>query len=93
MRRLPSLNALKAFEASMQVFTKEAQPIQWAFAENNIGDVHWSLATRGGGKAEFEEAIARFESAKKTFTEIGYAPVISILDQKIALIKEAMTKL
>lgn len=85
--------ALKAFEASMEVFTKEALPIQWAFAENNIGDVHWSLATRGGGKTEFELAITRFESAKQAFTAIGYVPVITILDQKIALIKEAMAKL
>ena len=81
--------AMAAFEASKQVFTRETLPVQWAFAENNIGDVHWSLATRGGGKAEFEKAIARFESAKQAFTETGYFPVIPIVDQKIALIKEA----
>lgn len=84
--------AMKAFEASKQVFTRETLPIQWAFAENNIGDVHWSLATRGGGKPEFEAAVERFESAKQAFTENGYLPVISILDQKVALIREAMAK-
>jgi uncharacterized caspase-like protein len=83
--------AMKAFESSKEVFTRETLPIQWAFAENNIGDVHWSLATRGG-KAEYEQALARFESAKKAFTESGYFAVIPILDQKVALIKEAMAK-
>jgi hypothetical protein len=83
---------MKAFEASKQVFTRDAIPLQWAFAENNIGDVHWSLASRGGGNAEYTKAIERFESAKKAFTETGYFPVIPIVDQKIALIKEAMAK-
>jgi uncharacterized caspase-like protein len=84
--------ALAAFEASKEVFTRETLPAQWAFAENNIGDVHWSLATRGGGKADFEEAIARFESAKEAFVEIGYLPVIPIVDKKIALIKDMLAK-
>lgn len=84
--------AMKAFEASKEVFTRETLPLQWAFAENNIGDVHWSMATGGGGKAEYEKAIERFESAKKAFTETGYFPVITIVDQKIALLKEAMAK-
>jgi len=84
--------AAQAFEASKLVFTRETLPVQWAFAENNIGDVHWSLASRGGGKPEYEKAIAQFESAKKAFSEAGYFPVISIVDQKIALIKEALAK-
>jgi hypothetical protein len=46
----------------------------------------------GGGKAEYRNAIDRFESANKAFTENGYLPVITIVDQKIALVKEAMTK-
>jgi hypothetical protein len=84
--------AAQAFEASKLVFTRETLPVQWAFAENNIGDVHWSLASRGGGKPEHEKAVAQFESAKKAFSEAGYFPVISIVDQKIALIKEALAK-
>ena len=49
------------------MFTRESQPLQWAFAENNIGDVHWSLATRGGGKPDYEKAIEFYESAKQGF--------------------------
>jgi hypothetical protein len=84
--------AMKAFEASMEVFTREPLPVQWAFAENNIGDVHWSMAMHGGGKPEYEKAVERYESAKKAFTENGVFPVISILDNKIELIKQDMAK-
>ena len=42
--------AMAAFEASKQVFTRETLPLQWAFAENNIGDVHWSRATAAAAR-------------------------------------------
>jgi uncharacterized caspase-like protein len=84
--------ALAAFEAATEVFTRDSQPLQWAFAINNIGDVHWSLAARGGGTAEYEAAIAQFETAKQGFQEAGYLPPVALLDQKIALIQQAMAK-
>ena len=87
---LPEAKA--AFEAAKLVFTREAQPLQWAFAENNIGDVHWALATSGGGKPEFEKALVLFESAKKAFDEAGYAPVIALIDQKIALVNKSLAQ-
>lgn len=89
---LPEAQA--AFEASEQVFTRETMPLQWAFAENNVGDVHWGYATQGGGgKPEFEKAIARFENAKQAFIEAGYVTMAPLVDSKINLIKEAMAKL
>jgi hypothetical protein len=84
--------ALAAFEAATEVFTRDSQPLQWAFAVNNIGDVHWSLAARGGGTAEYEAAITQFETAKQGFQEAGYLPPVALLDQKIALIQQAMAK-
>ena len=87
---LPEAKA--AFEAAKLVFTRDSQPLQWAFAENNIGDVHWALATSGGGKPEFEKALVLFESAKKAFDEAGYAPVIALIDQKIALVNKSLAE-
>lgn len=84
--------AMAAFEASTEVFTRDSQPLQWAFAVNNIGDVHWSLAARGGGAAEYEAALERFETAKEGFVEAGYAPLVTLVDQKIELIRQALAK-
>ena len=88
---LPQAKA--AFEASTEVFTRDSQPLQWAFAVNNIGDVHWSLATRGGGKPDYEKAIEFYESAKQGFQQAGFAPLITLTDKKIDLVKQAMAKL
>ena len=84
--------AMAAFEATTEVFTRDSQPLQWAFAVNNIGDVHWSLAARGGGAAEYEAALQKFETAKEGFLQAGYAPLITIVDQKIELIRQALAK-
>lgn len=85
--------AMAAFEASQTIFTREKLPVRWGLAENNIADVHWSFASHGGGKPEFEKAIARLESAKQAFVETGYYPFIPLIDKKIVAIKEAMEKL
>jgi len=84
--------AMAAFEASTQVFTREAQPLQWAFAQNNIGDVHWSLAALGGDAGDYDSALARFERAKDGFSQIGYQPLIELVDKKIAVVRGEMQK-
>lgn len=84
--------ARSAFEQAQRVFTKEAMPVQWAWTINNIGDVHWSLASRGGGKPEYQQALARFEQAKEGFVAAGMFMPLSVLDQKIALVKEQIAK-
>ncbi len=87
---LPEARA--AFEASAQVFTRESQPIQWAFAQNNIGDVHWSLAAQGGGESEYRQALAMFEQAREGFAQVGYAPLIALVDKKIELVRQNLPK-
>ncbi len=82
---LPEAKA--AFEATTKVFTREAQPVQWAFALNNIGDVHWSLAAQGGGEKDYRQALTLFEQAREGFAQAGYAPLLTLIDQKINLVK------
>lgn len=83
-------DAAAAFEAATKVFTRDAQPLQWAFAQNNIGDVHWSMAALGGGEEKYRQALARFETARETFAGIGYQPLVDLVDQKIALIRDKL---
>jgi len=85
---LPEAKA--AFEATLQVFTEDYQPVQWAFAVNNVGDVHWSMGTRGGGKPDFDKALENFEIARAYFDSAGYVQIVSLMDDKIKLIKDGM---
>ncbi len=87
---LPEAKA--AFEATLEVFTKDYQPAQWAFAVNNVGDVHWSMGARGGGRKDFEIALTKFEEAHAYFSEAGFAPVASLMEDKIKLIKDNLAK-
>lgn len=79
-----------AFAAALMVFTREQMPLQWAFGQNNLGDVHWNRATISGDKGEFEKAIERFENAKLGFTAAGYTAPIALADKKIALVRETI---
>ena len=81
-----------AFTATLKVFTRESQPLQWAFEQNNLGDIHWNRATYGGGKPEYLRAIEFFENAKQGFTEAGYTIPIPLTDQKIDLVKKQIAK-
>jgi uncharacterized caspase-like protein len=84
-------DAAVAFEASLRVFTRESQPLQWAFGQNNLGDVHWNLASYGGGgRQDYERAIASFERARQAFVETGYLATIPLIDQKIELARKMM---
>lgn len=88
-KHLPDAQA--AFESSLEVFTRKDQPLQWAFGQNNLGDVHWNMASYGGGgKPEYERAIACFESAKAAFLKAGYPMPIPLTDKKIELARKMM---
>jgi len=52
---------------------------------SDLGDVHWSMATHGGGRPDYEKAIEFYESAKQGFEQAGYAPAIALTDKKIDL--------
>ena len=54
--------------------------------------MHWSLATRGGGRPDYEKAIELFESAKDGFKQAGYLPLVDLTDKKIDLIKQTLAK-
>jgi uncharacterized caspase-like protein len=87
------MEAKSAFEAAKEVMTREVLPMQWAIVENSIGDVHANLAYLGGDPTNFARAIEKFESAKQIYMEWGYAPMVTLIDKKIELLKQAKGKL
>jgi hypothetical protein len=57
------VEALAAYHAALQVWTRERSPLPLAMAQNNIGNALWSLGERQSGTARLEEAVAAHRAA------------------------------
>ena len=75
------------------VFTRESLPLQWAFAANNIGDVHWSLRHARRRQARLSKRRSSSTSPpSRVSQQAGYTPLITLTDKKIDLIKQTLAK-
>ena len=55
--------ALQIFRDSLAIFEREKDDINWAAAQNNIGNVLLALGQRENGSKRLEEAVAAFRAA------------------------------
>ncbi len=55
--------AVAAFRAALQEFTRARVPLQWAMTQNNLGTALRTLGERESGTARLEEAVAAFRAA------------------------------
>ena len=75
---------------SLKAFKEDADPIQWAFAHNNIGDVYWNRGTIDKNKAALETALGHFAKARTGFERGGGLMMIPLLDNKVEVVKQAL---
>ncbi|NEQ95729.1 MAG: tetratricopeptide repeat-containing protein [Cyanothece sp. SIO2G6] len=59
--------SIAAYEAALQVRTREAFPEKWAMTQNNLG-IAYSNRIRGDRAENLEKAIALYESALQVYT-------------------------
>ena len=52
-----------ACRAALGEFTRDRAPLDWAMAQNNLGNALGALAEREGGTAHLEEAVATYRAA------------------------------
>jgi len=71
--------AITAFEAALQVHTRDAFPVKWAMIQNNLGNA-WVHMPTGDRAGNLSKAIAAFESALTVFTRVD-APIDWALTQ------------
>ena len=60
--------ARAAFHASLEVFTREHTPIDWASAQNNLGIALLRLGTHDCGTARLDQAVDAFQRALEVQT-------------------------
>ncbi len=54
--------AVAAYRAALEEWTRERVPLQWAMTQNNLGDALSTLGGRESGTARLEEAVAAWEA-------------------------------
>ena len=66
LRRSPRLwtltEAVTAYRAALQEWTRERVPLEWAMAQNNLGLALWKLGERESGTVRLEEAVATWDA-------------------------------
>ncbi|MGO9741557.1 MAG: tetratricopeptide repeat protein [Roseiarcus sp.] len=55
--------AVAAFRAALEEFTRERVPLDWAATQNNLGNALQTLGGRESGTARLEEAVAAYRAA------------------------------
>ena len=55
--------AVTAYEAALQVYTRERVPLQWAATQNNLGTALAVLGERESGPDRLEQAVAAYKAA------------------------------
>jgi tetratricopeptide (TPR) repeat protein len=67
----PLQEAVEAYRAALQEYTRKRMPLQWARTQNNLGITLARLARldeRESGTARLEEAVAAFRAALQEYT-------------------------
>ena len=60
--------AVAAYRAALQEWTRERVPLDWAATQNNLGNALRALGERESGTARLEEAVAAYRAALKEWT-------------------------
>jgi tetratricopeptide (TPR) repeat protein len=60
--------AVAAFHAALQEYTRERVPFAWAITQSNLGNALLTLGQREGGTAHLEQAVDAYRSALTEWT-------------------------
>jgi tetratricopeptide (TPR) repeat protein len=70
--------ALAAFRAALEVWTRERDPSGWALVQNDLGVALYNLGRQGKGMARLEEALAAFDAALTVYNARRMDPYIKM---------------
>lgn len=62
-RRRPAREAIAAYRAALQEWTRDRVPLGWAMTQNNLGAALQTLGQREPGTARLEEAVTAYRAA------------------------------
>src|SRR5207245_2481819 len=55
--------AVEAYRAALQEYTRERVPLDWAMTQTNLGTALWRLGQRESGTARLEQAVEAYRAA------------------------------
>ena len=68
--------AVQAYRAALEEWTRERVPLDWARAQMNLGNALQALGERESGTARLEEAVAAYRAALRGIdARAGSAPL------------------
>ena len=62
------LISITAYRATLEEFTRERVPLDWAATQVNFGNALWRLGERESGTARLEEAVVAHRAALEVYT-------------------------
>jgi predicted LPLAT superfamily acyltransferase len=60
--------AVQAYRAALEEYTRERVPLDWAGTQNNLGNALLTLGERESGTARLEEAVQAYRAALEEYT-------------------------
>ena len=83
--------AVAAYRATLEEWTRERAPLKWAMTQNNLGEALSRLGERESGTARLEEAVAAYRAAleERTRERVPLDWAESFGNQGVALAKIA----
>ena len=63
--------AVAAYRAALEEYTREGSPADWAMTQNNLGNALRSLGERESGTERLEEAVGAYRAALGEHTREG----------------------
>ena len=63
--------AVAAFRAALEEWTRDRVPLDWAVTQNNLGNALLTLGERESGTVRLEEAVAAYRAALEEGRAIG----------------------
>jgi hypothetical protein len=85
--------AVAAYRAALEEFTRERWPLDWAMTLGNEGIALRAIAERRQDLVRAKQAVQQLETAQNTFETAGYAPDATYYAGQAALAQALVDRL
>jgi len=80
--------AVAAYRAALQEYTRERVPLQWAITQNNLGNALQALGERESGTERLEAARRHIKNAWQVYKDAGMDQYDEDFRQRLAAIDQ-----
>lgn len=85
--------AVAAYRAALEEYTRERVPLQWATTQNNLGNALATLARRQKNTALLEEALVSMRGAVEVYQQAGEGYWLPIARRRVAELEAELAEM